>query len=236
MSPGRFATVRGRGDSHAGAVHNWLPNHATAVNNGVGSVQMAAVKGAPATTGSQTALTYAQIRSAISNGSTALLAVVMDITVAYGQNSLGAGDVYPWYSTESSTIVTDYFTPDNSTQWDRQIDAVLVGDMVTVSVRVMRNAQTFTADTWFGSQLWTAPAWLSPRPRTIANLPGDMHFPTFNNAVGSPYVGLQVCGIVDSNKAVTGTSIGIRTNGQVTFYAGVTWITGAMSWPITTRS
>lgn len=208
----------------------------TTANNGVGSVQMVALKGAAATTGSQTALTYPQIRSAIPNGATAMLAVVMDITVAYGQNSLNAGNVYPWYSTESSTNVTNYFTPDNTTQWDRQIDAVLVGDMLTASVRVQRNTQTVTADVWFSSQLWTAPAWLAPRPRTIANLPGDMHFPTFNNAPGSQYVGLQVFGTVDSNNAVTGTSVGIRTNGTVTFYAGATWITGSMSWPIATRS
>ena len=208
----------------------------TTANNGVGSVQMVALPGAAATTGSQTALTYAQIRSAITNGATAMLAVVMDITVAYGQNSLNAGNVYPWYSTESSTIVTNYFTPDNSTQWDRQIDAVLLGDMVTASVRVQRNTNNLTANAWYSSALWNAPAWLAPRPRASTNLPGDMHFPTFNNAVGAQSVGLQVFGTVDSNKAVTGTSVGIRTNGNVTFYANSTWITGSMSWPIATRS
>lgn len=208
----------------------------TTANNGVGSVQMAALKGVPATTGSQTALTYTQIRSAIANGSTALLAVVMDITVAYGQNSLGAGNVYPWYSTESSTNVTNYFTPNTATYWDRQIDAVLVGDMVTASVRVQRNTQTFTAGTWFQSQLWTAPAWLAPRPRAVENLPGDMHFPTFNNAANGVAVGLQIAGVVDGSNALTGAAVYIRTNNNVTFYANSTWITGSMSWPIATRS
>ena len=207
----------------------------TTANNGVGSVQMVALPGAAATTGSQTALTYPQIRSAITNGATAMLAVVMDITVAYGQNSLGAGNVYPWYSTESSTVVTNYFTPDNSTQWDRQIDAVLLGDIVTASVRVQRNTNNLTANPWYGSTLWNAPAWLSPRPRASTNLPGDMHFPTFNNIVGGSSVGLQVYGTL-TGSMVTGTNISIRTNGNVTFNANQTWITGSMSWPIATRS
>ena len=207
----------------------------TTANNGVGSVRMVALNGAAATTGLQTALTYPQIRSAITNGATAMLAVVMDITVTYGQNSLGAGNVYPWYSTESSTIVTNYFTPDNSTQWDRQIDAVLLGDMVVASVRLARNTNDLTANPWYGSTLWNAPAWLAPRLRPSTNLPGDMHFPTFNNADGASSVGLQVYG-TSSDGMVTGTNISIRTNGNVKFYGNLTWITGFMSWPIATRS
>lgn len=211
----------------------------TTANNGVGSVQMVALKGAAATTGSQTGLTYAQIRSAITNGATAMLAVVMDITVAYGQNSLGAGNVYPWYSTESSTIVTDYFTPIASAQWDRQIDAVLVGDMVTASVRVRRNTNTLTLAPWFQDDIWAAPAWLAPSPRQIASLTPDMHFIMFNNATNvanGANIGMEVRPDSDSNGVLRGTVVSVRTTGSATVTAGKTFVTGSMSWPIAKRS
>ena len=198
----------------------------TMANNGVGSVQMAALKGAAATTGSQTALTYAQIRSAIPNGSTALLAVVMDITVDYGQNSLNVGDVYPWYSTESSTIVTNYFQPVTTSWWDKQIDAVLVGDVVTAAIVVQRNTGTNTVPAWFSDSLFRAPSWLTPRPGILGR---QMYCPTFNNV--SPSVGFQIAGDI-----VTPTNIMIRTSGEATFTVGTSWAMGTLTWPIATRS
>ena len=200
----------------------------TTANNGVGSVQMVALPGAAATTGSQTALTYPQIRSAITNGATAMLAVVMDITVAYGQNSLAAGNVFPWYSTESSTIVTHYFTPDATSWWDKQIDAVLTGNMVTASIMVRRSTGTNTVPAWFMDQLWHLPSWLAPRAGTIDGFSGQMYCPTFNNI--SPAVGFQIAG-----NANAPTTIQLRTTAQVTFTVNASWVFGTLAWPIATR-
>ena len=66
-------------------------NASTTSNNGVGLVSLLAVPGAAATTGSAVAPSDAQIRQAIPNGATAFVAVVMTVTVAYGQNSLSMG-------------------------------------------------------------------------------------------------------------------------------------------------
>ena len=200
----------------------------TTANNGVGSVQMVALPGAAATTGSQTALTYAQIRSAITNGATAMLAVVMDITVAYGQNSLSVGNVYPWYSTESSTNVTNYFTPIATSGWYRQVDAVLVGNMVIASIILGRGTHTDTVPAWFVDSLWNLPNWLAPRAGTIDGISGQMYCPTFNNI--SPAVGFQIAG-----SANTPTTIQLRTTAQVTFTGNASWVFGTLAWPIETR-
>lgn len=199
----------------------------TSANNGVGSVHMVALKGAAATTGSQTALTYAQIRSAITNGATAMLAVVMDITVAYGQNSLGVGNVFPWYSTESNTSITNYFTPIDTTWWEKQIDAVLVGDMATASIVVSRTNGSFSAPAWFSDHLWNVPNWLAPRAGTMS-IAGQSYCPTFNNM--SPAVGFQIAG-----SANTPTTIMLRTNASVEFTVNTSWAFGTLTWPISTR-
>lgn len=68
-------------------------NKSTTANNGVGLVNLLAIPGAAATTGSAVAPSDAQIRQAIPNGATAFVAVVMTVTVAYGQNSLSTGNV-----------------------------------------------------------------------------------------------------------------------------------------------
>lgn len=68
-------------------------NASTTANNGVGLVNLLAIPGAAATTGSAVAPSDAQIRQAIPNGATAFVAVVMTVTVAYRQNSLSLGDV-----------------------------------------------------------------------------------------------------------------------------------------------
>ena len=68
-------------------------NATTTANNGVGLVSLLAIPGAAATTGSAVAPSDAQIRQAIPNGATAFVAVVMTVTVAYGQNSLSTGNV-----------------------------------------------------------------------------------------------------------------------------------------------
>ena len=68
-------------------------NASTTANNGVGLVSLLAIPGAAATTGSAVAPSDAQIRQAIPNGATAFVAVVMTVTVAYGQNSLNMGNV-----------------------------------------------------------------------------------------------------------------------------------------------
>ena len=200
----------------------------TTANNGVGSVQMVALMGAAAKTGSQTALTYPQIRSAITNGATAMLAVVMDITVAYGQNSLGAGSVFPWYSTESSMIVTNYFQQVTTSWWEKQIDAVLVGDMVTASIVVRRTTHTNTVPAWFSDSLWNVPSWLSPRPGTTS-LGTQTYCPAFCSE-GSA-VGFQIAG-----NANAPTTIMIRTTGQVTFTINSSFAMGTLTWPIMTRS
>ena len=68
-------------------------NASTTANNGVGLVSLLAIPGAAATTGSAVAPSDAKIRQAITNGATAFVAVVMTVTVAYGQNSLSMGNV-----------------------------------------------------------------------------------------------------------------------------------------------
>ena len=135
--------------------------------------------------------------------------------------------------------MTNYFTPIKSGQWDRQIDAVLVGDMVTASVRVVRNTNTVTLAPWFQDDIWIAPAWLAPRPRQIETLTFDMHFIMFNNATNvanGANIGMEVRPNGDSSGKLLSTVISIRTTGSATFSAGSTWITGSMSWPIVTRS
>ena len=68
-------------------------NASTTANNGVGLVNLLAIPGAAATTGSAVAPSDTQIRQAIPNGATAYIAVVMTVTVAYGQNALSTGNV-----------------------------------------------------------------------------------------------------------------------------------------------
>lgn len=68
-------------------------NASTTANNGIGLVNLLAIPGAAATTGSAVAPSDAQIRQAIPNGATAFVAVVMTVTVAYGQTSLSTGNV-----------------------------------------------------------------------------------------------------------------------------------------------
>lgn len=58
----------------------------TANNNGVGTVGIVAVAGIPTTTANASAPTDTMIRSAIPNGSTAYLCVLMNVKIAYGTN------------------------------------------------------------------------------------------------------------------------------------------------------
>lgn len=67
-----------------------LPADSATTNNGIGTVQMAAVAGPDSVAGSEVPPSDTTIRQAISGGSTAYLAVVMTITVLYGTTSLTA--------------------------------------------------------------------------------------------------------------------------------------------------
>lgn len=67
-----------------------LPADSATTNNGIGTVQMAAVAGPDSVAGSEVPPSDTTIRQAISGGSTAYLAVVMTVTVLYGTTSLTA--------------------------------------------------------------------------------------------------------------------------------------------------
>lgn len=66
-------------------------NASTTANNGIGLVSLLAIPGDAAITAYAVAPSDSQIRQAIPNGATAFVAVVMTVTVAYGQNALTMG-------------------------------------------------------------------------------------------------------------------------------------------------
>lgn len=74
-------------------VYSVDPTATTTANNGTGIPQLQAVAGTAATTGSEQIPSDSTIRAAIHNGATAYVCVVCTVTVAYGQNRLGTGNL-----------------------------------------------------------------------------------------------------------------------------------------------
>lgn len=189
----------------------------TNANNGVGSISMFAIPGASTTTGNAVAPTEAVIRASIPNGATAMLSVVMDITVPYGTTALNSAMVRPWYSGLNVVDVSQYFMDTGSEfhSWKKNIHAVQVGGMVVGNIRVERTQDSWDCPVWGTSPLYNIPRFLAAGPNT------DLHIPTFGNALNPHNVGIQ---IADAN-------MNVRCNNQIRFNIG-TWFSGNFSWMI----
>lgn len=203
----------------------------TTANNGVGSVQMVALKGVAATTNTETALTYPQIRSAIPNGQTAMCAVVADVHVAYGDTTIKDVNIDYWYALGGNYDITDKFTA-VSNNWRLRFSAQIVGHSALMNLWCSR-VTTVTVPGGDRTPLLTGARSFRPKAWHIPGVYDDSFSPAFSQA--SNVVGFQAVTNSDSNGSIFGLLVQLCSQTGATYSAGMV-IMGSLVWDLAERS
>ena len=203
----------------------------TTANNGVGSVQMVALQGAAATTNTETALTYPQIRAAIPNGQTAMCVVVADVHVSYGDNAIQDGDIDYWYALGGSYAITDKFTAATN-NWRERFSAQIIGHSVLMNLWCSRTT-TVTVSGNSSETIATGARSFRPKDWNIAGVYNDTVSPAYSQAAN--VVGFQSVTNRDSNGNILGVQVNMISLTGAKYTAG-TVIMGSLIWDLAERS
>lgn len=203
----------------------------TTANNGVGSVQMVALKGVAATTNTETALTYPQIRAAIPNGQTAMCVVVMDVHVSYGDTTIKEGNIDYWYALGGNYAITDKFTSVAS-GWKNRFSAQIVGHSVLMNLWFDR-INTIVVPSNDLSPMITGARSFRPKEWHISGVYDDSFSPAYSQVAN--VVGFQAMTNRDSDGNILGVLVNMRSLRGATYDTG-TVIMGNLLWDLAERS